>query len=190
MRPRHCVLPGSSGTHSVCVCTIHQNSKLMLDAIDIQELTKDWEKQISGYKDCLELIMCSNQSNKCNLGECTKSPDLQSFSLKMIKLLEDTSITDVEYSSWTTADRATLQTIKVDAESFVEELYKKLKALRPHSFIAKQQSLFITEKQQNLSDGEVVVMFDFSENYAYKVQDASQPCHVLDYLKDKCSFCV
>ena len=25
LRPKHCVLAGASGTHSVCVCTIHQN---------------------------------------------------------------------------------------------------------------------------------------------------------------------
>ena len=25
LRPKHCILAGASGTHSVCVCTIHQN---------------------------------------------------------------------------------------------------------------------------------------------------------------------
>ncbi len=32
LRPPHCVLAGSAGTHSVCVCTHHQNPKLMLTA--------------------------------------------------------------------------------------------------------------------------------------------------------------
>jgi len=31
LRPKQCVLPGALGTYSVCVCTIHQNVKLMLD---------------------------------------------------------------------------------------------------------------------------------------------------------------
>lgn len=31
LRPKHCVLAGASGTHTVCVCTIHQNTKLMLE---------------------------------------------------------------------------------------------------------------------------------------------------------------
>lgn len=30
LRPRHCVLAGGCGTHTVCVCPIHQNVKLML----------------------------------------------------------------------------------------------------------------------------------------------------------------
>lgn len=31
LRPQHCVLAGAAGTHTVCVCTIHQNLKLMLE---------------------------------------------------------------------------------------------------------------------------------------------------------------
>ena len=30
VRPKECVLAGASGTHSVCVCTIHNNVKLMM----------------------------------------------------------------------------------------------------------------------------------------------------------------
>jgi hypothetical protein len=32
LHPRNCIMAGASGTHSVCVCTIHQNVKLMLEA--------------------------------------------------------------------------------------------------------------------------------------------------------------
>ena len=30
MRPENCILAGSSGTHSICVCLYHQNVKLLL----------------------------------------------------------------------------------------------------------------------------------------------------------------
>lgn len=30
LRPRNCVLAGASGTHTICVCVIHQNIKLMM----------------------------------------------------------------------------------------------------------------------------------------------------------------
>lgn len=30
LRPKHCILAGSSGTHTVCVCSTHQNIKLMI----------------------------------------------------------------------------------------------------------------------------------------------------------------
>ena len=35
LRPPHCVLAGSAGTHSVCVCLYHQNSKLQAAALGI-----------------------------------------------------------------------------------------------------------------------------------------------------------
>ena len=38
LRPRHCVLAGASGTQSVCVCTIHQNVKLMIHGVKLGEL--------------------------------------------------------------------------------------------------------------------------------------------------------
>lgn len=62
LRPKDCILPGASGTHSVCVCTIHQNVKLMLDAINIGKLTED---RVLNYKDCLNEMICSKPTNDC-----------------------------------------------------------------------------------------------------------------------------
>lgn len=38
LRPKQCVLAGSSGTHSVCVCVIHQNFKLMCECVFQKDL--------------------------------------------------------------------------------------------------------------------------------------------------------
>lgn len=35
-RPQKCILAGASNTHTVCVCTIHENCKLMINAIDLK----------------------------------------------------------------------------------------------------------------------------------------------------------
>ena len=35
LRPKHCVVAGSSGTHSVCVCPTHENMRLMITGIYI-----------------------------------------------------------------------------------------------------------------------------------------------------------
>lgn len=108
LRPKHCVLPGGSGTHNVCVCIIHQNCKLMLDAIDIKKLTNNSGELICDYKDCLKLIMCSNPGPKCHLNECNKCPSINEFSSRLLRILDDAAIADVEYSSWTSTDRCTL----------------------------------------------------------------------------------
>lgn len=51
---KFCVLVGAHGTHSVhvCVCFIHQNCKLMLDAINVSQLTETLKEPIKDYKDC------------------------------------------------------------------------------------------------------------------------------------------
>ena len=39
LRPPHCALAGASGTHSVCVCTIHKNVKLMFLGAKLSGIT-------------------------------------------------------------------------------------------------------------------------------------------------------
>ena len=58
LRPKECVLAGASGTHSVCVCAVHQNIKLMMEGSKMTKRTTDAERPINNYRDCLELIMC------------------------------------------------------------------------------------------------------------------------------------
>lgn len=177
LRPKNCILPGANGTHSVCVCTIHENCKLILDAIDIKKLTKDWTEPIHDYKSCLNMMICKSRNPECYLNECHKCPGIHNLSSKLFNVFKENNITEVQYNNWTVTDRSTLQTITSDASDVIEDLCEKLTALKPHSFIAKQQSLFIAEKKENLLHGEVLVMFDFSENYSYVVQNASQAFH-------------
>ena len=57
LRPRWCVLTGSKMTHSVCVCSAHQNVVLLVDAMD-GDLT---------YKDLIKLFLALSISIKIYL---------------------------------------------------------------------------------------------------------------------------
>lgn len=184
LRPQYCVLAGARGTHSVCVCTIHQNCKLMLDAINIKSLTEGTKIPVSDYHDCLKLLVCKHSTPECYLDQCRNCPDLSTFSTELLDILINASIDQVQYTVWTATDRSTLNTVTVDVSDFVEGLCDKLQILKPHSYIAKQQSEFIASTKENLKDGEVLVMFDFSENFSYVVQDASQAFH---FNNDQCT---
>ncbi|KYM95059.1 hypothetical protein ALC62_14305, partial [Cyphomyrmex costatus] len=46
-----------------------------------------------------------------------------------------------------------------------------------HSYIAKQQSNFLIQKENELQPGECIVICDFAENYAFVLQDAIQGIH-------------
>lgn len=65
----------------------------------------------------------------------------------------------------------------MSADEFVELFSEKLEALCPHSFIATQQSRLFSECKSTLKSGEIVVLADFSENYAFIFQDAAQGFH-------------
>lgn len=79
LRPKNCVLPGQSGTHSVCVCTIHQNVKMMVDAIDLKQLTEKKAEKLVDYKDCLAKINCIQPTEACYLNECNECPKIDVF---------------------------------------------------------------------------------------------------------------
>jgi len=184
LRPSNCILAGASGTHSVCVCTIHQNCKLMLDAINISQLTKTLKNPLNNYKDCLKLLMCDNPSLACYFNECPSCPGEQDFVDILRELLNEKLITSVFFSIWQTTDRATLRTEKLSVEDFLTELYSKLKQLKPHDFIAKEQAKFMTLQKDTLRDGEILIQLDFAENYAFVVQDAAQAFH---FNNDQCT---
>ena len=60
LRPRHCVLAGASGTHSVCVCTIHQ---LMMQSI--KGLTTSNGTSLQAYQHCISQAICNPPLPSC-----------------------------------------------------------------------------------------------------------------------------
>ena len=75
LRPKWCVLAGSSGTHSVCVCSTHQNAVLLVDATD-------WPYT---YKDLIKKVVCDPDKKVFIMHHCESY--LKSAALK--KFLDD-----------------------------------------------------------------------------------------------------
>ena len=163
LRPKHCILAGASGTHAVCVCTIHQNVKLMMLELQLAH--------IPTYHHCLAKIMCNPPLPRCYLSECDACPGIVKFTL-----LDDNDVDQIVYKQWVSTDRSTLET-RASAEEFVDTFCEKLELLRPHSFIATEQASFYAKCKSSLQPGEVLVTADFSENYSFVLQDAAQGFH-------------
>ena len=177
LRPKHCILAGASGTHSVCVCTIHQNVKLMLYSVKLQELTSTEEVSLSTYNDCIAKVICNPPLPQCYFGECDYCPGIEILENYLVRILDENLIDSVTFKQWTSVDRSQLETLTLPSDDFVELLCEKLKALKSHSFIATLQGRFYEECKQCLQAGEVVVSADFSENYSFILQDAVQGFH-------------
>ena len=52
-KPRNWILAGISGTHTVCVCVHHANFNLILDVVDLKELTYKNFSSIKTYDDAM-----------------------------------------------------------------------------------------------------------------------------------------
>lgn len=67
---------------------------------------------------------------------------------------------------------------------FTDIFCKQLKNFNSHDYISKKQSNFFKHKKEHLSENEMIVLMDFSENLAFEIQDAAQAYH---YAKDQCT---
>ena len=65
LQPKWCMLAVVARSHNVCVCTYHQNVKLMLNTV-ITSLN---------YKDILKICVCSTENADCILHHCDLCPE-------------------------------------------------------------------------------------------------------------------
>ena len=109
--PKHCVLAGARGTHSVCVCTIHQNVKSMLLGAKLDELPTTDDTPLNSYRHCLARLICNPPLPECYLGTCSVCPGIEEFKEHLITVLDQNMIDSVTYKQWTAVDRSTLETV-------------------------------------------------------------------------------
>ena len=173
LRPKECVTVGARGTHSVCVCTIHQNVKLMLADLPANGIT-----QLT-YQDLLQKLVCSADNKNCMLHSCDRCPGPANVSQYLLDVCNanDDSIEVVTYKQWETTDRTTLHTHVKPLPEYIEILVQKLEKLASHHFIARNQADYLRSLKSRLTDQEAIILLDFAENYSFVVQDAAQGFH-------------
>ena len=64
----------------------------------------------------------------------------------------------------------------MSVEEFIE-VCKQIEVICEHYFIAKSQANFLEELKPDLKENEVLILFIFTENYSFVVQDVVQGYH-------------
>ena len=173
LRPKYCVLPGSSGTHNVCVCCIHQNALLLAEACG------------TTYKDLMAMLVCNLSDKMCMVHRCSTCPGTRALKMYLTQIFDDRDYDDlVQFQQWQNTDRAQLDNLSLNVPDFIDLVVEKIDKLTSHSFIAKEQSKYLKQRKQNMRNHECVVLADFAENYQFMVQDEIQSCH---WNKDYCT---
>lgn len=70
-----------------------------------------------------------------------------------------------------------MERITKSTDEMVSYMELQIHQLLSHDFISQQQSQYFKNRKQNLSDGEMLVICDFSENYTFVIQDEIQAHH-------------
>ena len=102
LRPNWCVLAGAAGTHSVCVCTYHQNTKLFVSAIN-------WDYS---YKDFMKIVVCDINSGECMVHRCSNCPGRHALNKFLSKELMDMGNETIVIQQWQKTDRHTLSSLQ------------------------------------------------------------------------------
>ena len=171
LRPKWCVSAGPKGTHSVCICSYHQNVKLLLSAIGLED----------SYQTLIEMIVCNYESKVCMVHRCQDCPGIlrvSHFLETYLRGKDDEYIdSEVSFKQWVTTDRSNLTMQTLPVEEFLSLVCEKLDAITKHSYIARNQSKYLKNLKENLSINEVIVLGDFAENYQFLIQDEIQGYH-------------
>ena len=170
IRPKECITVGHRGTHSVCVCAIHQNVKLMITALPIT----------TTYYDLMKFLVCSLDNKICMLHRCEQCPRTEALQKYLESVFDDNDLSandHLQYKQWVCTDHTTLQTLSYTLNEFIDNLVTEVDKLTSHHFIAKHQSQHLSTLKQNLQFNEAIMILDFAENYSFVVQDAAQGFH-------------
>lgn len=177
LRPKHCVLAGSSRTHTVCTCLHHENIKLMILGANIKKITNSERLSLSNYKDCINATMCKEPKVECHERRCNTCPDMTKMKEYLINIFDKNCVSEVKFDLWQQTNRCTLETLVYDVDSFVTDFCERLEKLKVHDFISRQQTNFFNKLKEELSEGEFIITFDFAENYAFIKQNSVQSFH-------------
>ena len=122
LRPKWCVLEGSSGTHSVCVCQHHEIPKLKLCALHSSlEL-----------KTMMAIQVCSVYSEECMLHKCENCGGANAVKMELERYA--TNSDTYTFKQWANVDRSELTTITEDAHEFIENFSLDIWKLSIHEF--------------------------------------------------------
>ena len=131
--PKWCVIAGSSGTHSVCVCTTHQNTILLVEALN-------WEVT---YKDLANKVVCDPSNCECMIYRCANCLGTNALRKFLEEELSEIN-PDFQFrcSQWQTTDRTSLVTVTSTCEEYKDTLISAVNAITKHLFLVKCQANF------------------------------------------------
>ena len=170
LRPKWCITVNSSGTHCVCVCSYHQNAKLMCSFIPDNQYN---------YEDLMKLCVCAVGDCNCLFHLCKECPDKTELSSTLMTIFDSNDFSfdsTISYKQWVLTDRTTLVACTSTVNEFIDILTDKIFELCHHHFIMVQQAAYLKEPKVMLDNETCIILMDFAENYSFLFYDGKLTC--------------
>ena len=136
-RPKWCITAGASVIHTECICTYHQNVKLMISVV---KLSKD-------YHELIDMLVCSRANKNCMIHRCPLCPEnatLRHYLENELYSHDDIDEDDdscINYKQLKTTDQSELVSLTETTSSFIHTLINKLLCEKLNSFFNKIKKL-------------------------------------------------
>lgn len=176
LRPKECVIAGSPGTHKICVCQIHENCKLKLNAL----------RKGLDYRDVMEECVCSVANRDCmehNCGDCKSKDEIREI---LEELCDKGTDHNFSFYNWLTgsgksstvsessSSQTSIELLTQTYDTFMEKLVEDFWELTKHHYISENQKSYFHYIKERCDSDTAIILMDFAEKYAFICQDSTQ----------------
>lgn len=95
LRHKWCLPISAPGAHNICVCTIHQNVKLLVDKIGKIKAANGDESVIT-YREIFDKIVCKRENRDCMVHRCHACPGVEKLREFLNEIMVDENSGDDE----------------------------------------------------------------------------------------------
>lgn len=97
IRPPECTLALETyGTHTTCVCSYHQNVKLITESLQRNGFSPD----VKNFQHWLNIMLCENKTFKCHTNECSTCPGKPAVETYLHEQLQLQMIEQISFKQW------------------------------------------------------------------------------------------
>ena len=136
LKPNWCIQPGRSGTHTVCVCAIHQNVVLLCGAINKK------------YKGFIPHLVWNIQNKICMVHRCPNCPGIVNLHEKLDEIFSNLDASEpIQFQHWQSTDQTQIISLSLPLIEFVQLLAEKLDLFTAHLCIEKAQTTYFKHQR-------------------------------------------
>ena len=109
---------------------------------------------------------------------CDQCPGTVALKENLESIFDEYEKKHVKFKQWKKDEnKINLLSWELSIEEFIKEVTSHFDTLQAHHFIAKSQGNFLKKLKEKLKENELIILFDFAENYSFIAQDAVQGYH-------------